>query len=475
MADPIHRHRISVVAGGKVVPGWKSYSVSVDVLQPADAFSLSVRFTREAWALLAPDVEVGIFVDDTRILTGYIGSREKVPGSDGTMLQISGRDKTGRLVDESADLFKYGGLYLKQLAEKICDIGTPEALFERVTLKNVKNRSLLRHVKEHKVKVNLDPLVDPFVGIYRAGAGLFGEKIPEIEKVTFAIHQVEKEKKKIDFDPIIDPIAYGAREAAKLVGVDLPAYKGGAGIEYETGDYVIRPPTIDPGIFKGRAAPKKVQPGQTRWSVLEEFLREARLLAWSTADGRELFIGLPTYNQGISYLFFEAGFDSEERSRTNCKIRVKENVEEMYSLYLACGAARGKGSNYGPNVTKKVGRARDNPSRKDGIGVHFRRPKTLLISDDGIKSQRDAVERAEREKLQREAGRLEIEIDTVGHGQIYSVDTPMIFAVDTLAHIRDEDTGIDEAFYITSVEFSGDASGTRTRLRAVPRGTLLSL
>jgi prophage tail gpP-like protein len=474
MGEPVHRHRVSVVAGGKVVPGWKSYTVSVDMLQPADAFDLSVRFTREAWDLLSPDTEVGIFVDSTRILTGYIGTRSKVPSDSGTMLQITGRDKTGRLVDESAALFKYGGLYLKQLAEKIVGISTDDdPLFERVTLRNTKNRSLLRNVKEQKIRVNLDPLADPFVGAFRAGAGVVGVTIPDVKAGHIALDVLERET--VDLDPIIDPIAYGAREAAALVGVQIPAYKGGA--QFPGANYVKKRPIITPGIFKGRSGPKKVQPGQSRWAVLEEFLREARLLAWSTADGTALFIGLPTYDQGASFDFFEASGEekTQDRAKTNCRISIIENVEEMYSLYLACGAAKGSGSNYGPNVTKKIGRARNNPRRKDGLGVSFKRPKTLLITDDGIRSQRDAQERAEREQLQREAGHFEVEIDTVGHGQIYDGNGPMIYAVDTICKVTDQDTGFEGACLITALEFSGDDKGTRTQVRAVPKGTLLSL
>ncbi len=426
MGEPILSHRVSVVAGGVHVPGWRSYSISVDVLQPADAFSLGVQFTKDAWALLAPDVQVEVFIDDTRILTGFIGGREKVPGSDGTMLQISGRDKTGRLVDESAPLFRFGGLYLRELAETICEIGTDNALFDRVVLVNTKNRSLLRSKRGRKAKVSLEPLVDAGVGAFRAGSGLFGIVVPEVDTdISFRVN---------------------------------------------------RPPIIEPGIFNSRSAPKRVQPGQSRWSVLEEFLREARLLAWATADGRELFIGLPNYDQEAQYLFYEgASEDPQDRARTNCSIRVIENVEEMYSLYVACGAARGSGANFGKNVTQNVAGVRDNPERGDGTGIHFRRPKTLLISDDGIKNQRDALERAEREKLQREAGHIELEVSTAGHGQIYAGEVKTIYAVDTIAHVVDRDTGLAEPFWISSLDFTSDESGTRTVARLVPKGTLLSL
>ena len=470
MGRPVHKHTIRVVCDGQQVTGWQSYSVNVDMLQPADSFSLSMPFSRAAWEILATDAEIAIHVDSARVLTGYVGQREKSPG-EGTFLRIQGRDKTGRLVDESSPLFRFGGLYLKELAERICGIGTVDAIFDKVTLRNVENRSLLRQVRQQKIRVNLDPLINGATSLFRPGLGQVGIKVPEAEGVALVLP--EKVRSDVNVDPVIGPIADAARTAARAVGVNLPAYRGGAKLK-GVGPYVNKAPIINPGIFEGRAAPKKVLPGQTRWGVLEEFLREARLLAWSTGDGRELFIGLPTYEQDISYAFFEASSTSKNRSRTNARIGIRENVEEMYSLYMACGASRGDGASYGANVTRRIGRARDNPETKDGTGVNFRRPKTLLISDDGIRSQRDATERSEREKLQREASFREAMIDTVGHGQQYD-DERVIYAVDTMAQVTDEDTGTDEPMLITSMSMNSSGGGTYTSLRAVPKGTLLSL
>jgi len=416
-------HRVSVNVQGKTVTDWKSYSISVDALQPADAFSMSMPFSRDAWRLFAPDVEVAVHIDDTRILTGYVGERAKTRG---TMLEISGRDKTGRLVDESCPSFSYGGLHIRELAEVICGVGGEGALFESVVLVNTENRSLLRSKRARKANVSVEPIVDPVVGAFRAGAGLAGVKVPEL----------------------------------------------GSKLEFT----VPRPPIIEPGIFRGRAAPRRVQPGQTRWAVLEEFLREARLLAWSTADGRSLFIGLPNYEQEPQYLFLEDSVESESRNRTNCHIAIRESVEDMYALYVACGAARGNSVDFGDSTSKHLGEARDNPDDAAGVGVHFRRPKSMLIADDSIRNARDATERAEREQLQREAGRLQIDIDTDSHGQLYSGDTPTIYAVDTMCRVVDYDTGIDAACWLSAVDYHFDeAEGTRTAIRAVPKGTLLSL
>jgi prophage tail gpP-like protein len=421
----IPTHEIHVIADRHRIPGWKDYTISVDMLQPADAFSMSVRFTPEAWELLALDQLITVCVDSTKILTGYIDEREKVsePGG-GTMIQISGRDKTGRLVDESSPLFQYGGLRLRELAEKIVGlVDDDEPLFESVTLTNTRNRSLLRNVRARKAKVVREPIIDGIVGVFRPLAGTFGYQLGTV------------------------------------------------------GRKIERPPIIDPGIFTGRARPRKVAPGSSRWSVLESFLREARLLAWSTGDGKELFIGLPNYDQQNQYMFFEAGADSSNRDDTNCAIRVRQTNAERYSRITAIGASKASGASYGKNVSKRIAVVFDNPENTtDGTGISFRRRKALIVSDDSIKSARDALERAEREKLERDANAVEVIVRAPGHSQLYSGEEPTLFAVDTMARVIDEDTSISADMLITSVEYRQSRDeGTTTELRLVPRGTLLQL
>ncbi len=414
-----------MIAARRRVPGWKEYSISVDLLETADRFSMQVQFTRDAWDLLPPDQDVAVFIDSTRILTGFVDDRNKTsdPGS-GTNIDLQGRDKTGRLVDESAPLFRFGGLRIKELAEKIVGIGVDsDPLFERVVLVNTRNRSLLRDTRARQARSIREPLVSAASQAFRFAAA---------------------------------PLGF-----ASGFGAQVPRT-------------VERPAVIDPGIFQGRAAPKKVTPGSSRWAVLEKFIREARLIAWSTADGRELFVGLPNYEQEAQYYFFEAATDSDNRDQTNAKITVKHTTADRYSKITAVGASKGTRSNYGSNVTKNRGVARNNSDTADGTGIAFLRRKALIITDDSIKNPRDALERAEREMLERDANALEVIVEVPGHSQLYAGETPTVYAVDTIARVEDEDTGLRGDMYVTSVEFtrSRDA-GTRTTLRLVPRGTLL--
>jgi len=428
----IPTHEIHVIADRHRIPGWKDYTISVDMLQPADAFTMSVRFTQEAWELLTLDQEITVCVDSTKILTGYIDEREKVsePGG-GTTIQISGRDKTGRLVDESSPLFQYGGLRLRELAERIVGIrDDADPIFESVTLTNTRNRSLLRNVRSRKAKEVQEPVLNSIVGTFRPLAGTFGYEIPEITVGPTQLRKIE------------------------------------------------RPPIIDPGIYTGRAAQKKVPPGTSRWGVLEGFLREARLLAWSTGDGKELFIGLPNYDQDLQYMFFEASAESTNRDETNCAIRIRHSNAERYSRITAVGASKATGASYGSNVSKRMAVVFDNPENTtDGTGISFRRRKALIVADDSIKNARDALERAEREKLERDANAVEVVVNAPGHSQQRAAGVePSLFTVDTMARVIDEDTKTKADMLVTAVEYRQSRDeGTTTELRLVPRGTLLQL
>jgi hypothetical protein len=45
----------------------------------------------------------------------------------------------------------------------------------------------------------------------------------------------------------------------------------------------------------------RLEPGQTRWTVIEELLGQAGYLAWSAGDSAELVIGQPNYDQEVQF------------------------------------------------------------------------------------------------------------------------------------------------------------------------------
>lgn len=149
-------HNISLRIGGKVVEKWESYEVTNDLLQPADGFRMSLpNADLEVFNLCQPDEEVQVLLDGTIVLTGYIDDRGfRCTAAGGTALEIAGRDKGGRLMDESAPLTAYAGLGIKQLAEKmVLD------WFPAVALSNAENRRLLRGRGAPQAKVSSEPAI----------------------------------------------------------------------------------------------------------------------------------------------------------------------------------------------------------------------------------------------------------------------------------------------------------------------------
>lgn len=116
-----------------------SFDVTCDMLELADDFNLQLAFDVDLWNLLRTDAEVEIHVGESRVLTGYVGTRRIRDGKSGCTIEVSGRDKGGRLVDDSAPLVTFAGLGIKELAQKIV---TP--WFSDVVLTNAKNRQLIR-------------------------------------------------------------------------------------------------------------------------------------------------------------------------------------------------------------------------------------------------------------------------------------------------------------------------------------------
>ena len=86
------------------------------------------------------------------------------------------------------------------------------------------------------------------------------------------------------------------------------------------------------------------------------------------------------------------------------------------------------------------------------------------------------MERAEREQIEREISFQEITVRAPGHSQLYSGETPAIFAVDTMARVWDEDTNTRGEFFVTRCTYTRRVgSKTETELILVPQGTRLQL
>ena len=117
-----------------------SFDLTSDMLELADPFTLTAPLTSELWDLTPPDSTVRVFIDDSQVLEGYLDERERTLDRSGSVLSLSGRDKGGRLVDESAPFLTYGNVGdLESLAKSLV-----APWFTSVTLSNARNRAQIR-------------------------------------------------------------------------------------------------------------------------------------------------------------------------------------------------------------------------------------------------------------------------------------------------------------------------------------------
>lgn len=123
---PERKHQISIVCDGKKIPHWESYRIETSMITPADAFTLKRPWSADVWNAIPRDARVRVLIDSVVVLDGFVDRRHKST-KDGTM-EVAGRDRSGRLVQESAPSANYEGLKLSEAIRRLAD-----PWFEKVT------------------------------------------------------------------------------------------------------------------------------------------------------------------------------------------------------------------------------------------------------------------------------------------------------------------------------------------------------
>lgn len=140
-----HTVSVSFGRGGPLITteDIKSYQITSDMLTLADAWSFELPMKKSLWKLTALDSEVAVYIDDAQVLSGRVDEREKSEGS----ITVSGRDRGGRVVDESAPFTTFDGREIQGLAEEILS-----PWFTDIRLSNAENRRLVggRGARRHR-------------------------------------------------------------------------------------------------------------------------------------------------------------------------------------------------------------------------------------------------------------------------------------------------------------------------------------
>jgi prophage tail gpP-like protein len=370
-------HVITAIVEGQQVTGWISGNVQTSMLTPADSFVMRMPFSLRSWNTLRNDARITIQADGITLLDGFIDKRIR-HGRGGT-LEISGRDRVGRLVDESAPAFNFTGLTIEAAVKRLIS-----PWFTQLTLTNAKNRRL-RRGRGRRIAGGAEPVVTVNVKVPRKG---------------------------------------------------------------------------------------NVHPGETRWQLIHEIVSRSGLIAYSTADGKEFFVGKPNHTQAPQYLFTLPAPGSNFKLCTVREFTITEDAGERYSMYLCAGVGGQGDTNYGANVVDNRGVAFDNPfNRKDGTGRDFIRHKRMFLPERAFESYKDAQRVAELEQRRRDYKRHLISIEAIGFGQYLVPDQPTLYAPDTVARVVDEEMELDAKYLVVECSYSFDRDqGDRTTLHMVPVG-----
>jgi prophage tail gpP-like protein len=129
---------IKLLVNGKQYAGWKSARVTRGIETVSGTFELSYtdRWTGQAkpWAIYEED-ECTVSLDEQIVITGHVDKREVSFNESDHSLSVSGRDRTGALVDCSASLKKweFHSTPLLTLAKELCKpLGVPVVLAANV-------------------------------------------------------------------------------------------------------------------------------------------------------------------------------------------------------------------------------------------------------------------------------------------------------------------------------------------------------
>jgi prophage tail gpP-like protein len=154
-------HDVTAIVNGQQIDGWQSYNFESSLITPADTFVMRMPFNATAYRTLRRDSRITILVDGVTMLDGFIDRRVR-HGRQG-VLEINGRDRVGRLIDESAPAITYDGLTIEQAVKLLAS-----PWFSTITLSDAKNR-LLRRGKGRRVASGNEPVVTINVRVPRRG------------------------------------------------------------------------------------------------------------------------------------------------------------------------------------------------------------------------------------------------------------------------------------------------------------------
>lgn len=221
------------------------------------------------------------------------------------------------------------------------------------------------------------------------------------------------------------------------------------------------------------------RPGEKVWQVAEAICRRLGYLLWvAPSEGRTLavIVGTPAYNDPPRYalrrVFDGAGNVTDDSNILDSDHDVNlRDVPTDVTVYT--GSARGDAVSARSAAALANGFLLD-PANTGGYALD-----ALVQQPRHVHAQRARDLAGGQREAQRILADANAKLRTYtctaqGHGQVIEGET-LLYAVNSMATVQDDETRIREDMLITRVQFSGSRSGsdgTRTHLTLSPKGAI---
>lgn len=209
----------------------------------------------------------------------------------------------------------------------------------------------------------------------------------------------------------------------------------------------------------------RVQPGTKVWQLVEQLCRRHGYLVYPAPceDGVGLVIDRPAYDSPVLYRFWR-----RRRADGSSEGNILDGWQELDATTVPTSVT----------VFGHVGHSSSEDARHRGVSVNDRLtgPRVATVKDrpwyrrdPKARTIQVAVQKARRLVAQANANFDTLSVTTQGFGQL-----GRLYAVNTMARVEDDETGVRGDYLVTQVTMSRSRQrGTTTQVRLVPKGSLV--
>lgn len=209
----------------------------------------------------------------------------------------------------------------------------------------------------------------------------------------------------------------------------------------------------------------QAHPNEGAFEFIARQLRRHGLWIWATADGGIVISG-PEYNQEPSYKIIRKRGDGTSSQWLSARYTYdRTNVPSFLQV-------RGKSTSKEWEKTEVFGVAADPNAHHGTLGLKWYNGviEPAYVQHDEAKDPDQCKAFALQELTRLKADERVYTVTAIGHRD---KATGNVFAVNTVAAIDDEFTGVSEKMFVKGRTFRKDSGGTTTELRCVPLGSIL--